>query len=282
MEQNDEILEEKKDKIKTKKRFLITYSIWFSVIFIIFILTLIFFNRLLVFGKIFYNYGGTIQIIGLILYILAIFLLLVYYGYSFTIILLKRNKHEDWYPMVSKLFAKLDLPSFILKCISILLFIFIFLFNPCTVSGDSMVDTFEDRDKVITSSFTTLDNGDVIIFDASNYSNAEAFYIKRIIAMEGDTISYKDGDLYVNDVKDPRGLVTENEYRYLMNSALTLKGEEKSNVIISVTIPKNKILLLGDNRRYSYDSRRYGLVDRDDVYGEVIIRFYPFSKFEFF
>lgn len=282
MEQNDEILEENKNKIKTKKRFLITYSIWCSVIFIIFILTLIFFNRLLVFGKIFYNYGGTIQIIGLILYILAISLLLLYYSYTLTIILSKRNKHEDWYPAVSVLFRKLDLPSFVLKCISLLLFVFIFLFNPCTVAGDSMVDTFEDKDKVIASSFTKLDNGDVIIFDASNYSNAEAFYIKRIIAMEGDTISYLDGNLYINGVKDERGFVTETDYRYLMNSALTLKGAESSTEIISVTIPDNKILLLGDNRRYSYDSRRYGLVDRDDVYGEVIIRFFPFSKFEFF
>ena len=67
-----------------------------------------------------------------------------------------------------------------------------------------------------------------------------------------------------------------------MNSALTLAGRDSSNVVISVTIPKNKILVLGDNRRYSYDSRRYGLVDESDVYGEVILRFFPFSSFKFF
>ena len=284
MEQNDEKLEEeKKDKkLKTKDKFLITYFIWFSVIFIIFLLTLIFFNRLLVFGKIFYNYGGVIQMIGLFLYILALFLLLAYYGYTFTVIMMKRKQHEDWYPQVSKLFIKLDLPSFVLKCISVLLFLFIFMFNPCTVSGDSMLDTFEDQDKIIASSFTTLDHNDVIIFDASNYSNTEAFYIKRVIALEGDTISYLDGNLYVNEIKDERGNVTEGEYISLMNSALKLSGEETSNIMQSVIIPKNKILVLGDNRRYSYDSRRYGLVDESDVYGEVIVRFFPFSSFEFF
>ena len=284
MEQNDEKLEEdaKNKKLKTKDKFLITYSIWFSVIFIIFLLTLIFFNRLLVFGKIFYNYGGVIQMIGLFLYILSLFLLLAYYGYTFSLIMIKRNKHEDWYPDVSNLFTKLDLPSFILKCISVLLFLFIFMFNPCTVSGDSMLDTFQDQDKIIASSFTSIDHDDVIIFDASNYSNAEAFYIKRVIALEGDTISYIEGNLYVNDVKDERGNVTENEYRYLMNSALTLAGLESSNVVEAVTIPKNKILVLGDNRRYSYDSRRYGLVDESDGYGEVILRFFPFGSFKFF
>ena len=64
-------------------------------------------------------------------------------------------------------------------------------------------------------------------------------------------------------------------------SSLTA-GLESSNVVEAVTIPKNKILVLGDNRRYSYDSRRYGLVDESDVYGEVILRFFPFGSFKFF
>ncbi len=282
MEQNDEILEDKEKKVKTKKRFLITYSIWFFVIFIIFVLTLVFFNRLLVFGKIFYNYGGFFQITGLILYIIALFALLLYYGYTFTIIMMKRQKHEDWYPKVSKLFARLDLTSFICKCITILLFIFIFMFNPCTVEGDSMEDTVHASDRIVTSSFTKLDKDDIIVFDASNYSHAEAFYIKRIVAMENDKISYIDGELYVNDVKESRGNVTKTEYRNLMNSALSIKGSEETSEIISVTIPKNKILVLGDNRRNSYDSRMFGLIDESDVYGEVIIRLFPFSEFKFF
>ena len=37
-----------------------------------------------------------------------------------------------------------------------------------------------------------------------------------------------------------------------------------------------------NNIRYSYDSRRYGLVDESDVYGEVILRFFPFGSFKFF
>lgn len=293
MNENDEILEEKENKkIKSKNRFLITYSIWFSVIFIIFILSLIFFNRLLVFGKIFYNYGGAIQIIGLMLYILSLFLLLAYYGYTLTIIILKRRKHEDWYPELSKLFSKLDLPSFVLKCISVLLFIFIFMFNPCTVAGHSMEDTFYDSDKVIASSFTSLKRDDIIIFDASNYSHSEAFYIKRIIAIEGDTISYKDGELYINDVKDSRGNVREDEYNRLLKSALYLKALEddknaKYDDIVTIdietaVIPKNKFLVLGDNRKNSSDSRIYGLIDESDIYGEVIMRFFPFSEFKFF
>ena len=123
---------------------------------------------------------------------------------------------------------------------------------------------------------------DIIVFDASNYSHAEAFYIKRIIAMENDKISYIDGELYVNDVKESRGNVTKTEYRNLMNSALSIKGSQETSEIISVTIPKNKILVLGDNRRNSYDSRMFGLIDESDVYGEVIIRLFPFSEFKFF
>lgn len=269
-------------KIKSKKRFLISYSIWFSIILIIFILTLIFIRRLIVFGSIFFNSSGIIQIISLILYLISLVLLLIYYAYTFTVIIIKSKHNEDWYPEVSNIFSKLDLPSFVFKCISVLLFIFVFMFNPCTVSGSSMEDTFKNNDRIIASSFTSIKNNDVIIFDASNYSANVAFYIKRVVASEGDEISYIGNNLYVNGKEDERGNVSASQYIHLMNSALKLSNQEESNVIKSVIIPENKYLVLGDNRSNSLDSRFYGLVDRDDIYGEVIIRFYPFDKFEWY
>lgn len=277
----ENMVPENEKKSKSKKRFLISYFTWFSIIVIIAILTIVFSRRLVVFSSIFYSSTGIMQIIALWLYLISLVLLLAYYIYTLTIIIVKHKKNIDWYPEVNKLFFKLDLPSFILKCITVLLFIFVFMFNPCTVAGSSMEDTFKDNDRIVASSFTSIKNNDVIIFDASKYSS-NSFYIKRVIASEGDEISYISNNLYVNGKLDERGHVSLNEYMRLLNSALKLSNLEETNEIRSVIIPENKYLVLGDNRGNSSDSRVYGLIDEDDIYGEVIIRFYPFDKFEWF
>ena len=47
----------------------------------------------------------------------------------------------------------------------------------------------------------------------------------------------------------------------------------------SIIIPENKILVLGDNRNNSHDSRNFGLVDEEAIIGCVVLRFYPFDSF---
>lgn len=278
----DFLEEEKAKNLRIRKKFLINYWIWFSLISIILILTLVFFNRLIVFGKIFSNSDGVVQIISLVLYVISLVSLVIFYIVILFMIIMKRGNGYDWYPEISKIFKKFDILSFVLKCISVLLFIFVFLFNPCTVSGASMEDTFYNNDKIIVSSFTTIKNNDIVIFDASNYSSEESFYIKRVIAQEGDRINYIDDELYVNDVKDERGNITKAEYLRIMKSALKYSKLPSSDEIQEVTIPDNRVLVLGDNRRNSSDSRYYGLIARDDIYGEVLFRFFPFNEMKFY
>ena len=53
---------------------------------------------------------------------------------------------------------------------------------------------------------------------------------------------------------------------------------ESATYEYSYIMSNNKYIVLGDNRAVSYDSRRFGEIDRKDIYGHVLFRIYPFSQ----
>lgn len=159
-----------------------------------------------------------------------------------------------------------------------------FLITPYSVSGLSMYPTFDDKDKVIVSkiskTFNHLDNGDVVVF----HQNKKNDYIKRIIGKPGDSVSYRNDNLFVNGKKVEESylkLNKSNKSSVLLTenfSVNDLKGSDNKK-----KIPKNKYLVLGDNRENSIDSRCsiVGLVDKDQIVGKVIMRFWPFKDIRF-
>lgn len=159
-----------------------------------------------------------------------------------------------------------------------------FLITPYSVSGLSMYPTFDDKDKVIVSkiskTFDRLDNGDVVVF----HQNKKNDYIKRIIGKPGDSVSYHNDTLFVNEKKVEESylkLNKSNKSSVLLTENFNvsdLKGSDNKE-----KIPKNKYLVLGDNRENSIDSRSsiVGLVDKDQIVGKVIMRFWPFKDIRF-
>ncbi|MCR0869040.1 signal peptidase I [Staphylococcus aureus] len=159
-----------------------------------------------------------------------------------------------------------------------------FLITPYSVSGLSMYPTFDDKDKVIVSkiskTFDRLDNGDVVVF----HQNKKNDYIKRIIGKPGDSVSYHNDTLFVNEKKVEESylkLNKSNKSSVLLTENFNvsdLKGSDNKK-----KIPKNKYLVLGDNRENSIDSRSsiVGLVDKDQIVGKVIMRFWPFKDIRF-
>lgn len=186
------------------------------------------------------------------------------------------NDYQDHLKKLLKTYSIYDITAFILTSVTCAYFFIMFVFTPCTIDGPSMQNTFEPNDRVIVWHFAykpAVD--DVVIFDASNaaYGNYEGFFVKRIIAKPSDVVRFGGGyenDLFVNDHSIAR--VT---YTQFTNMQYSVDNYEENDVFI---VPEGRYLVLGDNRNNSTDSRRLGLIYKEDILGKVAIRFYPFSE----
>ena len=152
-----------------------------------------------------------------------------------------------------------------------------------TVKGDSMDPTFKDKEKLIINKLSTrfhsIDRGDVIVFHATKDKD----YIKRLIGKPGDEVKYENDKLYINGnyISEPYLNANKDKRitKYLTEnfSVSDLKNSKGKN-----KIPKDKYLVLGDNRFVSNDSRGdLGLLDKDKVIGKVFVRLLPLNNFKF-
>ncbi len=266
--------------IDVKKKMLIGNIRMLIIFLVLSVVTIAGIPRIKIFIRIFSNVSYAFQIVGIVLYLVSLTFLVIYY-LSVTIYILANIKNNDyWVYIVYKTRKRFDLISFTCKCLSLFLFLLIFILNPCTVDGSSMSPTFESNDKVVcTDLFYYPKKGDVVVFDASKYTNQDELYIKRVVAVEGDIISYSNGILYVNRMPEERQEVSYSEYELLL-----LRVSERGGVIDNDTaiIPNGMVVVFGDNRTNSYDSRKFGPININDIYGKVIVRVFPFTNVRFF
>lgn len=110
--------------------------------------------------------------------------------------------------------------------------------------------------------------GDVIIFRAP--PDPEKDYIKRVIGEPGDTITLKDGKVYLNGK-----LLDEEEY--LRPGVKTYEGSFVQDGK-KVTVPYDSYFVMGDNRLESSDSREWGFVSLKSVIGESFFVYWPLNK----
>ena len=110
--------------------------------------------------------------------------------------------------------------------------------------------------------FTDPQVGDIVGFYAPTI---EKRVVKRIIAVEGDRIDYKNNMLYKND----NPIIENIEYGIL----------DKGDIIYPITIPENTYFVIGDHSNQSIDSRYQliGLVPSDAVEGRIRLRLLPFG-----
>jgi len=95
-------------------------------------------------------------------------------------------------------------------------------------------------------------------------------YVKRLIAVGGQTVQIQDGDIYIDGERldDPRFdryyYSNKSEYRYGVEPTL---------------VPEGHYFVLGDNSNNSFDSRYWGFVNEKDLIGEPYLRVWPLSRF---
>ncbi len=201
------------------------------------------------------------------------------------IILLIVNKYKQIFKNNDKyLYKILDYSEFISFTLSVLLFVFIYLTCPTTISGSSMNNTLASNDKVfVTTLFYKAKKDDIVIVDVNeHYTNLdETYYVKRVVGTETDEISFASNGSSLGDLYIAGELIESNisylEYKILLTDIYTstcyLDYEKETQ-----TIPLGYSVVLGDNRKNSKDSRSIGLIHNSDIIGKVYFRYFSLSK----
>jgi len=132
-----------------------------------------------------------------------------------------------------------------------------FLFASYIVDGKSMEPTLFDGNLLMVNKmiydWQDVNHGDVIVFHASEKED----YVKRVIGLPGDTITYKNDTLYLNGKKVDEPYLDP----YRKNDGKPLTED-----------------FTGDNRRESLDSRYFGFVPIETIVGKVDVRYWPINQ----
>jgi signal peptidase I len=146
--------------------------------------------------------------------------------------------------------------------------VILFLYRPVKVEGTSMMPSLYDQERLFINQFSYkfglggIRRGDTVVFWFPEDTTKS--YIKRVIGLPGDTIAVQDGYVIINGKK-----VTENyvppEYR-----------DDRSYP--SRVVPGDQYFVLGDHRVSSNDSRAWGFVPRNYIYGKAVFVFWPLER----
>jgi signal peptidase I len=147
------------------------------------------------------------------------------------------------------------------------LVIIIFLYQPVKVEGTSMAPLLSDQERIFINKFVyrfePIDRGDVIVFwyplDRSKS------FIKRVIGLPGETISIRFGHLFVNGKELAEPYVPAS---YLDGASYP-----------PLRIPDDEYFVMGDHRDSSNDSRVFGPVPRQFIYGKAVFAYWPVDHF---
>ena len=188
-----------------------------------------------------------------------------------------------------------ELPVLIVVAFVVALLIKTFLLQAFYIPSASMEPTLVEGDRVLVEKlsyrFSGPDRGDVVVFEREYAipgaveeendfwdgiadslkglfgfpTGTEQDFIKRVMAVGGDTIEGRDGRVYVNDE------VVEEPF---------LAEGQQTGPFGPMEVPEGKIFVMGDNRNNSDDSRNFGPIDADKVIGHGFLLIWPPQDFD--
>lgn len=148
-----------------------------------------------------------------------------------------------------------------------------FLFKPFYVKGQSMEPTYLEHEYLIVDEisyrFRTPERGEVVVF-RSPVTESE-YYLKRVIGLPGERVTVQNNKVIIYNEVHPEGIVMSEGY-------LT----ESTPGSITVTLGQEQYFVLGDNRDASFDSRRFGAIERKDIVGRTWLRGWPIHRISVF
>lgn len=173
-----------------------------------------------------------------------------------------------------------------IKAIAIAVFIAVlirgFIFEPVYVEGVSMENTLRTGERLIVYKlgyyFKAPAKGDIIVLQVQTGNNLQSLpilgklipdleeidYIKRVIAVPGDTVFVRGKYVYVNNER--------------LEEPYVPGGVTETEMAAPVTVPAEAVFVMGDNRQNSRDSREIGCIGYDRIKGKAVFRFLPLSR----
>lgn len=172
-----------------------------------------------------------------------------------------------------------------------------FIAEPFRIPSSSMLPTLHVGDFILVNKFSygirlpvlntkildtgTPERGDVMVFRYPE--QPEVDYIKRVIGLPGDTVSYFNKTLYINgeeirqqDSEKPADLagmvaprVALKQEFLTADSHDILLDPQRRSVEGEITIPEGEFFVMGDNRDNSNDSRVWGTVPEANLVGKA-------------
>ena len=125
-----------------------------------------------------------------------------------------------------------------------------------------------------------IKRNDVVIFYPPN--DPKTPWINRIVALENDTVQIKQGRLFINGKLTNQLETITRERSLVFDSTFTdpniFMGKGNIDNFGPYQIPENNVFLLGDNRDNSFDSRYFGFVNKDQVFGKPLYIWISFDQ----
>ena len=193
------------------------------------------------------------------------------------------QKNNDFFGLFTKEFAKEFIESLLIAGV-LAFFIITFIVQSFVVSGSSMDPTLHNGERLFVNKFIyyfqTPQRGDIVVL---NPKGDKRDYIKRVIGLPGDKVEIIGGTLYIN------GQAIEEEYikeDYIETYKYEYYDPETDSDVIHDTsgpyqVPDEHVLVLGDNRNHSTDSRIIqvvGYVPYDQIKGKAFWVYWPLTK----
>lgn len=175
----------------------------------------------------------------------------------------------------------------VLIALLIAIFIRTFIIQAFKIPSGSMLETLQIGDHILVNKFIygvklpftdgkTLipvkdpEKGDIIVFKYPEDPSKD--FIKRVIAVGGDTVEIRAKKLYIN------GKAVPSEPYAQYTDPRIIAGNHPRDNLGPITVPEHNLFVMGDNRDHSLDSRFWGFVDLKAVRGKALIIYWSWNK----
>lgn len=149
-----------------------------------------------------------------------------------------------------------------------------FVVQAFKIPSGSMLPTLQIGDHILVNKFMhqfrPIQRGDIIVFKFPLDESRD--FIKRVIALPGETLEIRGKQVFID------GKPINEPYAVFADGAGGRPGERER--IGPITIPADRLFMMGDNRDHSMDSRYWGLLDMAKVKGKAFLVYFSVKSEE--